>query len=657
MKKIIFQVFSLLLLFIFVLFPFSGSVQVKALAQTQAGYENPGFELTDIDDLTVSTTASAGQASIIIFGKTNCGITQRIIRDIAGSEWVSRSDIRVVFVECNSASMEATKAFGQTYGCSDMIFCYDNDGYKNSRVWNEYCDIGAEMGVTIGSLPTTVLVDENNYIRKVLSGFQSAASLYNEIVGNLGGETGDAEKTDTVLVETEGTESYGYAREILELVNQARTAEGLPVLALDESLLDAAMQRAAEISLYYSHTRPDGTQCFTVSDRGTRKSENIAMGYTTPEAVMNAWLGSPGHYANIMDADMKSIGIGCFKDSAGVWNWVQFFDNVAPSGTIRAGDSLVVKSVSIRKDVLHLWTEAEQQFAELDINKQVKMSIYQCDEKTENRKVELLSSCFDFRSSKPGVAQVDESGNIMVKGGGTVAITASLKSDASIFVERSVKVADNSMAEPPTTDEGVPKPSIPPSSERKPTKSEPISLADVSGLKAVSDKNAIRISWGGVAGAEGYILYQYNNKKKVWDEIASVAADRVSYTVKKTKAGTGYRFAVRAYMTRDGRRITSPKYVAVYTAAAPGIVKFNISARKRKAALKWSKVKGATGYIVYYKTGKKASWKKLGKTKKTSFTKKKLSTGKTYFFMVKAYKSYKGKNYIGSGKTKKVLIK
>jgi hypothetical protein len=72
---------------------------------------------------------------------------------------------------------------------------------------------------------------------------------------------------------------------------------------------------------------------------------------------------------------------------------------------------------------------------------------------------------------------------------------------------------------------------------------------------------------------------------------------------------------------------------------------------------KWSKVKGATGYTVYYKTKSKGSWKKLKNVKGTSYTKTKLKSKATYFFTVKAYKKYKGVTYTGSFSSKKVKIK
>ncbi len=140
----------------------------------------------------------------------------------------------------------------------------------------------------------------------------------------------------TVTIQFKGTQNYNEAYAVLDLVNQYRAEEGLPALKMDEELMAAAMQRAAECSIYFSHTRPDGTSCFTVFPSkftyGSR-AENIAIGQGSATAVMNSWMNSPGHYGNIMDSSFTTIGIGCFYQD-GILSWVQLFSSrsgTAPS--------------------------------------------------------------------------------------------------------------------------------------------------------------------------------------------------------------------------------------------------------------------------------------------------------------------------------------
>ena len=91
------------------------------------------------------------------------------------------------------------------------------------------------------------------------------------------------------------------AMQVFTLVNNERINAGLSPLTYDKSLEKAANIRAVEIKSLFSHTRPDGTSCFTVLDeigynyRGA--GENIAYGQRDAREVMTAWMNSEGHRA------------------------------------------------------------------------------------------------------------------------------------------------------------------------------------------------------------------------------------------------------------------------------------------------------------------------------------------------------------------------
>lgn len=107
---------------------------------------------------------------------------------------------------------------------------------------------------------------------------------------------------------------------------------------------------------------------------------------------------------------------------------------------------------------------------------------------------------------------------------------------------------------------------------------------------------------------------------------------------------------------QDQKQTLSKSYASVYAATKPAAPTVKATTKYGKVTLNWKKVSGATGYRIRYKTSKNGSWKTLKITKKTSFTSKELKYGKTYWFKVKAYKTYKGKTYMGTGKTKKVTV-
>ena len=116
--------------------------------------------------------------------------------------------------------------------------------------------------------------------------------------------------------------------QVFELVNRERKANGLSELKLSEELCRAAEIRAKEIGGYFSHTRPNGTSCFTVfKENGIsyrRAGENIAAGQTSASQVMNGWMNSSGHRANILSGSFGKIGIACYNNG-GRKQWVQLF--------------------------------------------------------------------------------------------------------------------------------------------------------------------------------------------------------------------------------------------------------------------------------------------------------------------------------------------
>lgn len=118
--------------------------------------------------------------------------------------------------------------------------------------------------------------------------------------------------------------------EVYEITNNYRSLVGVPSLTLDSSLVEAANIRAKELSDSFSHTRPNGSSCFTVlSELGISYStagENIAAGYSSSQSVMEGWRFSSGHYQNIISSKFKKIGIGV-NIINNQYYWVQIFSN------------------------------------------------------------------------------------------------------------------------------------------------------------------------------------------------------------------------------------------------------------------------------------------------------------------------------------------
>lgn len=123
-----------------------------------------------------------------------------------------------------------------------------------------------------------------------------------------------------------------YEQAVLDQVNQVRQGLGLSPLTLNTTLVNAAHTRSMEIVEQASHTRPDGRSCFTAWDdvgvSYTSAGENIAAGQQTPEEVMEDWINSPGHYANIINENFTELAVGCYYVPGSTYGyyWVQCFN-------------------------------------------------------------------------------------------------------------------------------------------------------------------------------------------------------------------------------------------------------------------------------------------------------------------------------------------
>lgn len=119
-----------------------------------------------------------------------------------------------------------------------------------------------------------------------------------------------------------------YEQEVIRLVNEIRAENGLPVLTYNWELSRVARYKSQDMkdNRYFSHTSPvygspfDMIRNFGISYRTA--GENIARGYATPQAVVNGWMNSSGHRANILNASFTQIGVGYVAEGN---YWTQMF--------------------------------------------------------------------------------------------------------------------------------------------------------------------------------------------------------------------------------------------------------------------------------------------------------------------------------------------
>lgn len=125
-----------------------------------------------------------------------------------------------------------------------------------------------------------------------------------------------------------GIQSSSAASEVVRLTNSARGQNGYAALVEDGALSEAAAVRAREIARSFSHTRPSGASFSSaLSESGVsylRAGENIASGQKSASEVVNAWMNSPGHRANILNSSYSRIGSASVNID-GTLYWVQLF--------------------------------------------------------------------------------------------------------------------------------------------------------------------------------------------------------------------------------------------------------------------------------------------------------------------------------------------
>ena len=119
-----------------------------------------------------------------------------------------------------------------------------------------------------------------------------------------------------------------YEKEVVRLVNEIRVKNGLKELTYDWELSRVARYKSQDMkdNRYFSHTSPvygspfQMLKSFGISYRSA--GENIARGQATPQAVVHAWMNSPGHRANILNASFTRIGVGYVAQGH---YWTQMF--------------------------------------------------------------------------------------------------------------------------------------------------------------------------------------------------------------------------------------------------------------------------------------------------------------------------------------------
>lgn len=225
-----------------------------------------------------------------------------------------------------------------------------SDPVKSNELWNETsvtiyasADIDLCVGGNLSGLGAMYWQSSD---QSVIAGFYSTARTwlgyssdvcrYPAIKGTgtttITAGTYDGKRHDSILVTVVDVPVEQWKREVLDLVNIERQKNGLSSLEWGTTCEAAAALRARELMSSYSHTRPDGSSWETacpIPESGGWSGENLMAGNAavSPETVVQAWMNSPDHRANILNENFTKLSVGFIFDPDSQYKtyWSQFF--------------------------------------------------------------------------------------------------------------------------------------------------------------------------------------------------------------------------------------------------------------------------------------------------------------------------------------------
>lgn len=187
-------------------------------------------------------------------------------------------------------------------------------------------------------------------------------------------------------------------------------------------------------------------------------------------------------------------------------------------------------------------------------------------------------------------------------------------------------------------------------------------VSSISGLKLVKrGTNTITFKWNKVSGADGYNVFKYNNKTRKYVKIKTITNPATTkFVSSKLKAGTTYTYKVCAFKKNGTVSITGG-YGVFKNTTLPATPIIRLKSSSKQATVRWRRVARANGYQIFMSTKKNGKYKRVATVKngkKIKYTKKKLKSGKTYYFKIRAYKKYNGRKVYSAYSTiKKIKVK
>lgn len=296
----------------------SSGETIDILQEESSVTENVIQETTTQEMTTIQETTTTQQAGAIQESKDVIEELSKTMYIVASANVRSgtSTDYDIIGKLTKGQAVEITGRSGEWY----RIKFNDGEGFVHNTLLT---DNQPEIGTT------QAIREQVNYEPEIPT--DNGKKLQEKPVQNQGQTASQPDKSPSQNIgENQTIANSSNIDEVIRLVNEERAKNGLKPLVKNNDLCKAADKRAEEIVMRFDHTRPDGSSCFTVlKEFGITYmavGENIAAGQQSPVKVMESWMNSPGHRANILSSNFGEIGVGCISGQGGYGiYWVQIF--------------------------------------------------------------------------------------------------------------------------------------------------------------------------------------------------------------------------------------------------------------------------------------------------------------------------------------------
>jgi uncharacterized YkwD family protein len=325
-------------------FLIAGSVGVYAKNNASAQTANTGSRST----VPTSTCNGAGvspQLQVVVGNPSSACLNSGVLKTTSSAPSSKAAAVSPVSKTASSCPKTAANTTSASLSCSQKSTCAGNTACANSQQ-NCAQNVCLENGTTC-----TVQVNcsngscssYNDYVNALLKSMTNASCSQPASSSSKAPSTSSKAPLPSSSSSNSGTapskapsasSGSGYSsfqNQVLTLVNQQRAANGLKALSMDSALTKTATLKSQDMAKlgYFDHTSPtygspfDMMKQFGITYRAA--GENIAMGQTSPQQVMQDWMNSPGHRANILNSSFTKLGVGIAQNSNGQYYWTQQF--------------------------------------------------------------------------------------------------------------------------------------------------------------------------------------------------------------------------------------------------------------------------------------------------------------------------------------------